>query len=121
MNILLKRTAFLSLLLLTLTLTHAQAPEQEDKASQDRKYVKVAVDGLACPFCAYGLEKKLTNIEGQDDLHINIDEGFATFSVPVSSTISKDRLRSIVKNAGFTAREITFAQDPFENTQRTDE
>ena len=45
-------------------------------------YVKVQVDGLSCPFCAYGLEKKLIKIKGAKDVLISVDDAYATFNVP---------------------------------------
>jgi len=35
--------------------------------------VKIRVDGPACPFCAYGLEKKLKRVEGVKDLEIDLE------------------------------------------------
>ena len=33
------------------------------------------VDGLACPFCAYGIEKKLSAIDGVEQIDVDIKEG----------------------------------------------
>ena len=120
MNTAIKITTLLFALVMSLTSVNGQQPAGENNGG-NRQYVKVEVDGLACPFCAYGLEKKLTNIEGQKELYIDIENGFATFHVPDSSTITKAGLREVVENAGFSAREITFAQEPLVNDQRRDE
>ncbi len=32
----------------------------------------VSVDGLACPFCAYGVEKKLKRVEGVKSIDVRI-------------------------------------------------
>ncbi|MDX1629678.1 MAG: heavy-metal-associated domain-containing protein, partial [Fulvivirga sp.] len=37
--------------------------------------VKVEVDGLSCPFCAYGLEKKLKNLDGVTNIKVDIENG----------------------------------------------
>ncbi len=39
--------------------------------------VSVQVDGLSCPFCAYGLEKKLRKVENVARIEIRVDEGRA--------------------------------------------
>jgi len=39
---------------------HAQEEASEDVKNPD---VIVYVDGLACPFCAYGIEKKLNDLD----------------------------------------------------------
>ena len=76
-------------------------------------YIKIEVKGLSCPFCAYGLEKKLKKIEGASDIEINIKEGYTTFAISKDKQPSEDQLRKIVKDAGFTAGEITFSSAPF--------
>lgn len=78
-------------------------------------YIKMYVDGLACPFCAYGLEKKIKKIEGAKDLFIEINEGYITFSVPTSNKPSEEALQKLVKEAGFKARDITYSERPFAN------
>lgn len=39
------------------------------------KQYALQVDGLACPFCAYGIEKKLGAIEGVVKLDVDIQQG----------------------------------------------
>ena len=34
----------------------------------DSLVYSLQVNGLACPFCAYGVEKKLSSIEGVEDI-----------------------------------------------------
>jgi mercuric ion binding protein len=53
--------------------------------------VSVRVDGLSCPFCAYGLEKKIKNMEGVEDLSIFIEHG---------------KIEVVFKDKKFTPREI---------------
>ena len=38
------------------------------------KYV-MRVDGLACPYCAYGIERKLKKIEGVEQIDVDLDNG----------------------------------------------
>ncbi|TCK17857.1 mercuric ion binding protein [Thiogranum longum] len=62
------------------------------------------VDGLACPFCAYGIEKKLSSIEGVDDIQVDIKKGevivIMTEGVPLAEGLAREK----VKDAGFTLR-----------------
>ncbi len=112
-----KKSIILFMLATAFTFAYGQDKPQTD----NRAYVKVEVDGLACPFCAYGLEKKLKNIEGQKDVSIDIDKGYATFNVPANRKTSKEKLNKIVEEAGFTARKVTFSEDPFEKTKPGEE
>lgn len=92
----------------------AQQPDQV-KSKGKISYVKVEVDGLACPFCAYGLEKKLKKIEGVSDVFIEIQNGFATFNIPAAKIPSQESLTKIVEDAGFKARKVTFSEQPFKS------
>ncbi len=74
-------------------------------ANQPQK-VTVRVDGLACPFCAYGLEKKLKKIESVEKLEIKINEGVVTLYFKQGAKIDKEQIAKKVKEAGFTPREL---------------
>jgi mercuric ion binding protein len=67
----------------------------------------VRVDGLSCPFCAYGLEKKLKSIDGVEKLEIKINDGLAILTYKDGAKIDKDVITKKVKEAGFTPGEIT--------------
>ena len=90
-----------------------QARAQQKESGE--KYVKINVDGLACPFCAYGLEKKLLQIDGADNFNVNIDSAFATLTVPTKSKVTKDEIKQIVKDAGFSATNVLFSDKPFKD------
>ncbi len=92
------------MILLTVSPVLSQ-PLSENNASQQ---VVVRVDGASCPFCAFGLEKRIGRIEGVVDVKIELKAGKAIVSLEEGATISEDALRQAVKEAGFTAREITF-------------
>ena len=81
-------------------------------------YVKIQVDGLSCPFCAYGLEKNLKKIEGAKEVFISVEEAYTTFSVPKDKQPTEDELKKVVKDAGFTAREISFSDKPFAQDEK---
>ena len=68
--------------------------------------VTVRVDGLSCPFCAYGLEKKIRSVPGTKEPVINVEEGVVTLTPTGDASIDFDGLREAVKKAGFTPREI---------------
>ena len=72
-------------------------------ASQE---VRLRVDGLACPFCAYGLEKKLKRVEGVEKLDVDLERGEVTLIFNADARIDEELLRQKVKEAGFTPRGI---------------
>ena len=85
---------------------------QDTTDSSQANQVSVRVDGLSCPFCAYGLEKKIKNIDGAKDVRIDVEKGLLSFSIQKGKTVTKDEIRKKVKQAGFTPREITFSETP---------
>ncbi len=95
----LKISALTTSILLLLAFTTLAAANQPQK-------VTVRVDGLACPFCAYGLEKKLKKIENVENLEIKINEGVVTLYFKEGAKIDKEQIAKKVKEAGFTPREV---------------
>ncbi len=64
------------------------------------------VEGLGCPFCAYGLEKKFKDVKGIDDLKIDIKTGKMTFAVPATTALTLAQADARVTKAGYTAKGI---------------
>ncbi len=69
-------------------------------------HYEVQVDGLACPFCAYGLEKKLKKLPGAKNVQIELNAGRASFDVG-DDVLFPGPVKNAVRDAGFTARDIT--------------
>ncbi len=82
-------------------ISQAQVENKELKGK-----VKVEVDGLSCPFCAYGLEKKLKKMEDVIKIEIDVENAFALLTIEEGKTVLEETIRENVKLAGFTAREI---------------
>jgi mercuric ion binding protein len=104
----------ISMLIIPLFLTTNTISAQD---ATDTVYIKIIVDGLSCPFCAYGMEKKLKQVAGSKDVFIELAEGEATMSVPKGKEPTKEELETIVKDAGFTPREVTFSNKPFKTEE----
>lgn len=65
------------------------------------------VDGLGCPFCAYGLEKKFKDVKGIKALKIDIQTGKMTFNVPAVNKMTLADADERVTKAGYTAKGIS--------------
>ncbi len=89
--------AGLALALLLLAATAALA---------DRHVYKLYVDGLACPFCAYGVEKKIGGLDGVESIDIEIDDGVVLVTLADGATLDEATARRAVDQAGFTLREF---------------
>ena len=93
-------------MLLTLSITK-QAYAQKKIDNPD---IVVEVDGLACPFCAYGLEKKLKKLDGVEAIYVDMDKGKTDIKLKKDAALSEDKIRKAVSDAGFTVRDITYPQ-----------
>ena len=62
----------------------------------------VQVDGLGCPFCAYGLEKKFKEFKGIKDVKIDIETGDFSFNYPAEKALTLEAVEKQVEKAGYT-------------------
>lgn len=117
---LLKTSLILTLALLAIIITvKAQNTDNIKKQNTGRKYIKVEVNGLVCPFCAYGLEKKLKKVvKGAADVHVFLKKGYATLNVPDDKIPSEKEIKKLVANAGFEAGQIIYSDKPFDAVGR---
>lgn len=65
---------------------------------------ELAVDGLACPFCAYGIEKELIRMEGVATIAIDINAGIVMVTMNEGASMTEAKADRIVKDAGFSLR-----------------
>lgn len=70
------------------------------------KTYKIWVDGLACPFCTYGIEKQLGKLPNVTSLKTSIKSGTVTIKTKNNKALTDAQLRGAVKRAGFTVRKI---------------
>ncbi len=83
------------------------------EADTSRIYIKMEIHGLACPYCAFGMEKELKRISGVENVEIHLEEGLVYMSLPASQMPSEEDLGKIVTDAGFTLKQIDFSTAPF--------
>ncbi|MBL4568271.1 MAG: heavy-metal-associated domain-containing protein [Flavobacteriaceae bacterium] len=85
----------------------------QDIAQQNRVYIKIEIKGMACPYCAFGMEKKLKKISGVANVTIVLKKGLAYISTPINQKPTKELLKKIIIDSGFTVGEIVFQDTPF--------
>ncbi len=85
----------LTLIIGLLTTMGATAQKSMDK-------FMVQVDGLGCPFCAYGLEKKFKEFKGIKAVKIDIETGDFSFSYPSEKALTLVDVEKQVEKAGYT-------------------
>lgn len=72
----------------------------------DSPDIVMRVDGLACPFCAHGLEKKLDALDATDRVVVKLNDGEVFLFLKPGGTVNDDILTGAVRDAGFVVREI---------------
>lgn len=63
---------------------------------------RLHVNGLACPFCAYGIEKKLKEVPGVERVETDIKDGVVVVTMEEAAAMDETAAKRAVKEAGFT-------------------
>jgi len=67
-------------------------------------HYEMRVDGLACPFCAYGVEKKLKAIDGTSNISVDLDKGLVKVNLIEGKAFTDAQMTQIFSDSGFTYR-----------------
>ncbi len=68
--------------------------------------VRLYVEGLACPFCTFGLEKSLKKVPGVVSLETTIRTGLVRIKLESGIQLDPAALNEAVKKSGFTPSRI---------------
>jgi len=74
----------------------------ESGQEQKSKTHYFRVDGLACPFCAYGIEQKFKRIQGVEKAQVYLKHGTVFVKTNEPRHFSTQRLKRLFQDAGFT-------------------
>lgn len=96
---------FIILCILSIAFT-TNVDAQKKKKNKERDQIEAVVEGLGCPFCAYGLEKKFKKVKGIKNIEIDIEEGLFSFTVPVTTNMTLEEVDTRVVDAGYTPMEV---------------
>jgi len=72
----------------------------------DGTQYQMRVDGLACPYCAYGIEKNLKKIDGVEKIEVDLNNGLVTVNVAAGVTLTDAQMTKLFTDAGFTYRSM---------------
>lgn len=92
----------------------APAQEANQKKSEQTQII-LQVEGLSCPFCAYGLEKKLKAIDGVKKTDIKLNTGIVKLYVRPNVEIDSLTLKKKIDEAGFTLKKFNRKQMNIKN------
>ncbi len=87
--------------------------------AQEAKHIyKVYLDGLSCPFCTYGIEKKFSKVEGVEKIDIDLKTGTTIITMAAGTTLDETTARETVAAAGFTLRDFQQVQGSPEDKEK---
>ena len=73
----------------------------------DQEVVEIGVSGLACPFCAYGLEKNLSKLPDVESAEVDLAANSARVVIKADHTADLEQIKQAIVKAGFTPGEAT--------------
>ncbi len=90
------------------TLTHANEdkPKQSAVLSTAIAKYEIRADGLACPYCAYGIEKKFKAIKGVKNIDVDLKKGIVKVEATPATQFTEQQLKTLFSDSGFTYRSI---------------
>ncbi|MEE8367170.1 MAG: heavy metal-associated domain-containing protein [Thermoanaerobaculia bacterium] len=62
----------------------------------------VVVEGMACPFCAFGVEKRLKKVAGVGTIEVNMAQSSAALTASAGDSIDVAGIPAAIRKAGFT-------------------
>jgi len=80
-------------------------------AAEDQAVYTLQADGLACPFCAYGIEKQLNHIDGVKSVETDVKSGTVIITMKPGATLDEADANRAVEAAGFSMREFRKKDD----------
>lgn len=95
---------FFLIIMVSVPLFSQEATKAPIKAQGNQ--IQAEIDGLSCPFCAYGLEKKLKALPAINKLDIDINKGLIQIYLKDGQKVDKKEINTKVTEAGFTLRKL---------------
>ncbi len=110
------------LALLTLMLTpQSYANESVTQTIKQQSFFEIRADGLACPYCAYGIEKKFMAIKGVRHVDVDLKKGLVKVSGIKSLAFEEKQLSTLFTDSGFTYRSMKKVKPKKDNKQQNTE
>lgn len=80
--------------------TAARASAQRSTEESAASRATIRIDGMACPFCTYNIERQLQAVEGVERVDVSLEKGEAYVTLSKQNPPTEQRLRAAVKSAG---------------------
>jgi len=73
---------------------------------------ELGVDGLGCPFCAYGIEKKFSAMEDVEKIDIDLERGVVVVTMAEGAILDEPAAQQVIEDSGFSLRGFEVVQRP---------
>jgi len=70
--------------------------------AQQAQTLDIEVKGMSCPFCVYGVEKRLKQLPEVDSVSVDLRHSRARLTLVPERKPDLDRIRKAILDAGFT-------------------
>lgn len=70
------------------------------------KQAVVTVQGMQCPFCAYGIKKHLAKLPGVTRVEVELAKNQAIVTFAPDADVTDEQIRQAIRKAGFTPGKI---------------
>jgi mercuric ion binding protein len=77
---------------------------------------RLHVDGLFCPYCAYGVEKELRKMEGVKSIEVSLEASEIIVTTKEGMALDEVAVRRAVRDGGFTLRGFEHVEQPQKST-----
>jgi len=86
------------------SISYTWAVESTKVKAEPASTFEIRADGLACPYCAYGIEKKFMAINGVQYVDVNLEQGKVLVTGDANLTFKEQQLKTLFNDSGFTYR-----------------
>ena len=84
----------------------AAAPSTGASDQPSGQQLEIQVSGMTCPFCVYGVEKKLAAMKGVESVRVSLKDKRAQLVMKPGHGADVSAIRAAITDAGFTAGKI---------------
>lgn len=111
-------TRILMVLLLLFSVVAAGANAPVPPELEGAKLYRMTVQGMACPFCAYSVERRLNAIEGVQYVDVDLKTGTVRVGVAEGIELSEQQMKRLYRDAGFKLRSMEEAPLDLDHLRR---
>lgn len=76
---------------------------------------RLEVAGLACPICAYGVEREVKSLGAVERIETRVSDGIVVVTMKEGATLDEAAARKAIERAGFTLK--GFEQMPMQQAE----